>query len=352
VKKSIAFLFWTSLIGCVVTFSIQAAMPQDAQARSDEAVKTRVEAALKGNSDLGGAEIAVAVDQGIVTLSGRVSSERLRGGTYPGADLKQNLGAIVRMVPGVKDVRFSLEMDADGAGTKAPGVEVTLIAPGGMKCSLDKMTPDFERRVGHPVKVTIAAGGAIHQQVVRGDSFDVPIVQLPYQDVIASGNVVASSETPLASVAVVVIVRKDDPKPDISSADKVRQVLLAAKAISYPDGAGGRGAAAGVSIDQTFQKLGITDQMTAKTKRVAGASLLQLLEKGDADIALTYASEVNDPDVNVVGPLPQDVSTPTALVAFVSAHTKSPDGAKALLSYLSSRDAGAIYKACGMQPGR
>src|SRR6266700_3643129 len=159
--------------------------------------------------------------------------------------------------------------------------EVTLIAPGGMRCPVDRMMPDFERKTGYKVKPTIGAGGATHRQVVRGEAFDVPIVQPPYKDVIDSGNVVAGSETPLATVAVVVAVRKGDPKPDISSPDAVKRTLLGAKAISYPDGAGGLGGAAGVSFDATQKKLGIYDQMQPKVKRVQGVSLMQLLTRGD-----------------------------------------------------------------------
>jgi molybdate transport system substrate-binding protein len=234
----------------------------------------------------------------------------------------------------------------------ARGQEVTVVAPGGMRCPMDRMAPDFERKTGHKVKVTIGAGGATHQQVVRGESFDVPIVQPPYQDVLDSGNVVASSETPLATVGIEVAVRKGSPKPDISSPEAVKRMLLSAKAISYPDGAGGLGGAAGVSFDQTQKKLGIFDQMQPKVKRVKGVSLMQLLTNGDIDVAVTFASEINDPGVEVVGPLPREISTPTALVGFVSSHAKSPEAAKAVLSYLSSADAAAAYKACAMRPGR
>src|SRR5215813_9035127 len=113
--------------------------------------------------------------------------------------------------------------------------DVTLIAPGGMRCAADRMVPEFERKTGHAVKATIGSGGATHQQVVQGEPFDVPIVQPPYQDVVASGNVVAASETPLATVPLVVVVRKGAPRPDISTPDAVKQMLRAAKFISYPD---------------------------------------------------------------------------------------------------------------------
>ena len=230
--------------------------------------------------------------------------------------------------------------------------EVTLVAPGGMRCAMDRMAPDFEHKTGHPVKVTIGSGGKTHQQVVQGEPFDVPVVQPPYQDVIDSGNVVTSSETPLATVPIVVVVRKGDPKPDISTPDAVKHLLLAAKNISYPDGAGGMGGAAGVSFDQTLTKLGILEEMKPKVKRIKGVSLMHLLTSGDIDFAVSFASEINDPGVDVVGQLPREISAPTSLVGFVSAHTKSPENAKALLSYLSSSEAAVAYKACGMQPGR
>ena len=230
--------------------------------------------------------------------------------------------------------------------------EVTLIAPGGLRCPIDLIKPGFEKKTGHVLKATIGAGGATHRQVVQGAPFDVPVVQPPYQDVIDSGNVIASSETPLATVSIIVVVRKGDAKPDISTADAVKRMLLAAKALSYPDGAGGLGGAAGVSFDNTQKKLGIYDQMQPKVKRVQGVALLDLLKRGDIDYAITFASEVNDPAVEVVGALPRDISTPTALVGFISSHAKSPDAAKALLAYLSGPDGATAYKACAMTPGR
>jgi molybdate transport system substrate-binding protein len=230
--------------------------------------------------------------------------------------------------------------------------EVTLLAPGGMRCALDRMTPAFERATGHTVKATIGAGGATHQQVVAGAPFDVPIVQPPYDDVLASGNVVRDTESPLAIVPMVVVVKKGSPKPDISTPDAVKRMLLAAKATSYPDGAGGRGGAAGMSFDATQRQLGIYNEVQAKVKRLRGVTLQQMVTNGDIDFAVTFASEVNDPGVEIVGPLPRDISTPTGLVGFLSTRAKAPAAARELLKYLSSAEAAKVYSGCGMQPGR
>jgi molybdate transport system substrate-binding protein len=230
--------------------------------------------------------------------------------------------------------------------------EVTLVAPGGIRAAILRLIPDFEQKTGHKVKATFGSGGGTKQQVVRGEPFDVPIVQLPYPDVLASGHVVVTSETPLATVSVGVAVRKGAPMPDISTAEAVKRMLLAATAISYPDAAAG--ATAGVSFNETLKKLGIADQMKPKIKLAqGGAGAMALLAKGEVDIGLTFISEIiTEAGVELVGPLSREISTPTSLVGFVSSHAKSPDAARALLDFLSSPDAAAVYRERGMQPGR
>lgn len=229
--------------------------------------------------------------------------------------------------------------------------EITLIAPGGIREPLQKLIPEFERTSGHTVKVTIGSGNGTRAQVKNGELFDVPIVQPPLDDVLASGHLNAATETPLATVAVAVAVRKGAPKPDISTPDAVRKMLLAARAVSIPDGA--RGAAAGVSFDETLKKLGIVEQMRPTLKRVQGGTgAMAAIAKGEVEIGLTFLSEIHDPGVEVVGSLPREISTPTGLVGFVHAKSKSPEAAKALLAYLSSPEAAKVYKEMGMQPGR
>jgi molybdate transport system substrate-binding protein len=229
--------------------------------------------------------------------------------------------------------------------------EITVIAPGGAKAALDQLIPSFEHKTDYKVKVTIGSGLGTKKQVIQGDAFDVPIVQPPLAEVIASGNVVARTETPLATVVVGVAVRKGAPKPDISTPEAVRRMLLAAKSVTYPNAA--KGAAAGVSFNETLKKLGIAEQMQPTIKLAqGGAGAMAMVANGEAEIGLTFLSEMSEPGIDVVGPLPREISTPTGLVGFVSTHAKDPVAAKALLDYLSSPDAAAVYRAQGLQPGR
>jgi molybdate transport system substrate-binding protein len=229
--------------------------------------------------------------------------------------------------------------------------EVTLIAPGGIRAAIEQLIPGFEKKTGIKVKATFGSGLGTKKQVASGEPFDVPIVQPPFPEVLASGNVVASSAKTLASISIGVAVKKGAPKPDISTPDAVKKMLLAAKSVGYPNPAGG--AAAGVAFDTTLKQLGIAEQMEPKLKRAqGGAGAMTLAANGEVEIGLTFLSEMENPGIDIVGPLPKEISPPTTLVGFVSAHAKDPAAAKKLLAYLSSHEAAAAYKAQHMQPGK
>src|SRR5215467_11584136 len=234
----------------------------------------------------------------------------------------------------------------------ASAAEVTLIAPGGIRTAIQQMIPGFEKTTGHKVTATFGSGGGTKDRVIKGEPFDVPVVQLPLEPVLASGQVIAASETSLATVWVGVAVRAGAPKPDISSADAVKRLLLQTRAIAYPNAASG--AAAGASFNETLDKLGIAEAMKPKIKIAQGGrGAMELLAQGEVDIGLTFISEIiTEPGVEVVGPLPRDISTPTVLVGYVSTYAKDPAAARALLRYLSSEEVAAIYRQNGMAPGR
>src|SRR5262245_3242676 len=229
--------------------------------------------------------------------------------------------------------------------------DIALIGPGGIRTAATQLIADFEKASGHKVIATFGSGGGTKDRVLRGEPFDVPIVQPPVEPVIASGHVIGASQTLLAYVAVGIAVRSGAPKPDIANADAVKRLLLGAKAIAFPNAATGAGA--GISFNQTLEKLGIIEAMKPKIKIAQGGrGAMELLAKGEVDFGLTYISEIlPEPGVEIVGPLPREISTPTALVGFISAHTKDREAANALLRHLSSPEAAKVYQQRGMQPG-
>ncbi|PYS06008.1 MAG: hypothetical protein DMG17_33195 [Acidobacteria bacterium] len=99
-------------------------------------------------------------------------------------------------------------------------------------------------------------------------------------------------------------------------------------------------------------KLGITDQIATKIKVPNGGGPVQRgLASGQLDIGMLYLSDMlPNKDITIVGVLPKEICTPTAIVGFISTKASDPPGAKALLEYLASPEAQAIFKDAGFQP--
>jgi osmotically-inducible protein OsmY len=72
----------------------------------DDLLKARIETALASAADVNADAITVDTSRGVVTLTGQVTS-----GTE-----QQSVGAIVRAIPGVEDVRFSLTIAPPAQG--------------------------------------------------------------------------------------------------------------------------------------------------------------------------------------------------------------------------------------------
>jgi molybdate transport system substrate-binding protein len=71
---------------------------------------------------------------------------------------------------------------------------------------------------------------------------------------------------------------------------------------------------------------------------------------GEAEIGLQQVAEMmSNPDVEVIGMLPDPLQTMTVHAAGVTAIAKEPDAARALIAALMTPTAQAIFKAKGLR---
>jgi molybdate transport system substrate-binding protein len=228
--------------------------------------------------------------------------------------------------------------------------EVTLLAPNPIRRTLDKVLSGFESKTGYKLKVTLGRGLGTRRQVARGEIFDVSILLPPYPEALASGNIDPKSATTLASLTLALGVKKGAPKPDISTPKALTETLLAARTVAFVDPSVGSD---GFATRDALEKLGVIDLIDSKIKLAATASATaDLVAKGEADLCIFYANEMESPDLDVVGLLPKQFAPPVKVVAFISTHAKDAKAARALVDYLSSPEAEASYKKDGMEPAR
>ena len=159
-----------------------------------------------------------------------------------------------------------------------------------------------------------------------------------------------ADRTSLARTGIGICVRKGAPKPDVSTPEALKRALLAAKSVGHASPAGG--SITGGHIMRMFEKLGIAEQVAAKTKLSMGgpnSRVSVLVSSGEAEIGLQQASELLDnPEVEMIGMLPPELQLITVYSGGVTASAKQPEAAKALIGVLAAPDAAPIFKTKGL----
>jgi molybdate transport system substrate-binding protein len=230
--------------------------------------------------------------------------------------------------------------------------EIKVLTAGAYKPVVLALVPDFEKQTGHKVVVDNGTTGQLKKRIEGGEAFDLLVITPAVVDeMIASGKLAAGSQVKLASVGVGVVVKEGAPKPDISTVDKFKQALLAAKSVAYIDPASG--GSSGIYVDKLLVKLGIADQIKPKAKLKQGGHVADLIVSGEAELGIHQISEIVPVKGAVlVGPLPQEIQNTTTYAAGLSASTKDKEAVKELIEYLSGPDAAAVLKSKGMEPAK
>ena len=232
----------------------------------------------------------------------------------------------------------------------ANAAEIKVLASVALTSALDELAPQFEKASGHKLKIGYSLIADIKKRVLDGETADVIILSRPaMEDLLKQGKLVGTI-TGVAGTPVAVAIRAGAPKPDISTAAALKATLLAAKSIVYADPA--KGGASGVYFASVVNRLGIADQIKAKTILVPGAESADVVARGEAEIGVAQASEIVPVNgAELLGPLPGEFASVTAFVAGVGASTSSQDAAKALIQFLTGPSAAPAFKARGMEPG-
>ena len=234
----------------------------------------------------------------------------------------------------------------------ALAAEVKVMISGGLSAAYEELGHDFERETGH--KLTTVKGPsmgttpqAIPNRIDRGEPVDVVImVGEALTGLVQRGKVVASSRVDMARSSIAMAVRKGDANPDIGTVDALKRALLEAKSIAYSD------SASGVYIErELLPRLGIAEQLKGKARMVPAEPVGQVIARGDAQLGFQQLSELRPiAGIEVVGLLPEGAQKVTIFSAGISADSKEPAAAKALLDYLATPKAREVITRTGLEP--
>ena len=240
------------------------------------------------------------------------------------------------------------------AATPTFAAELKILAGANMADILPTLAGEFEQTSGHKLSITYDPAGAVKNCIQNGEQVDVVIVVRPALDDLAKqGKIASATIVDVANSPMAVLVRSGAPQPNIGSTEDFTKALLAAKSIAYSNPAAG--GASAVYLAGLIERLGLTDQLKAKTKLAPppGGNIADLVAKGDAEIGITQLSEVIDhKGIDFVKPLPDELKPKLLFLvaAGVPADSQEKEAARALIKFLASPVAAPAIKAKGMDP--
>jgi molybdate transport system substrate-binding protein len=208
----------------------------------------------------------------------------------------------------------------------------------------------FSQASGHKVTVIQEAGAALERRLNSPAPGDLLTGNPgPFDDLIKKGKVVPGTVTPFVLAGLGVSVRAGAPKPDIGTVEAYKAALIAAKSIGYSYGCSGSHVAEGIA------KLGLTEQLKAKTVRTGGAAnggpVTDYLARGDFEIGIQQTNiMVGVAGTDYVGPVPGELNKPCqSNVALLSA-SKEPDAARAMIAFMVSPAAAPLLRKTHVEP--
>jgi molybdate transport system substrate-binding protein len=235
------------------------------------------------------------------------------------------------------------------ASGTAGAAEIKALITTAMQAAIVELVPPFERATGHKVIVSYDPSGRLARRLRDGEFADmILIASLELDRLIGEHRV--KDRIDVSRTGIGLAVRKGAPHADVSTPDALKRTLLAAKSIGQTSIEGGGITA--LHVQRVLSELGIREQVSGKLKFAAGGPngrVSVLVASGQAEIGLQQVSELmSNPDVEVIGLLPDKLQQITINAAGITAIAKEPDAARALIRHLTTPEALVIYKAKGL----
>lgn len=189
---------------------------------------------------------------------------------------------------------------------------VKIYAAAVAKAPLTALAADYEKATGNKATLIFDTAGATEQRFRSDPDATVLITTVPLiRNAQNSGALKDGTSVLLGSTVAGVVVAPGAKKPDISSGEKLKAALLAAKRIAVSDPA--RGATVGTHFMKVIEGLGIKDEVMKKTTLANdGIETVHLVLEGKADIGVSQSSEIlqGSPDA-FAGPFPKEFALST-----------------------------------------
>jgi|SRR5882672_2144672 len=210
---------------------------------------------------------------------------------------------------------------------------------------LEALAPAHEHAGGRAVSVEADSAKTMLARIKGGETGDIVVLGKSMVDELVTLGIAAPGTRPFSRARVGIAVRKGAPRPDISSVESFRRALLSARSIAHTVHG-----ASGMYVPVLLERLGIAEQMKAKTVTRPGGYIGRVVAAGEAEIAIQQIVELLAvPGVDLVGPLPDEIQKVFETSAGIFTVSKQPAAAAALLQFLKAATHAGVFRDKGLE---
>src|SRR6267154_745754 len=223
----------------------------------------------------------------------------------------------------------------------AVAAEIKLIASPGVRAVLNDLVSQFEKTTGHKVVMDFAVIAVLKRRIDAGEAFDIVIPSPEVIDeLIRQGKIAPDTRAAFGRTGVGLGVRKGAPKPDISTPENLKRVLLEANVVGHS-----KEGQSGVNFLEALNRLGILQEMRPKLRALNDEEQDIALQRGELDISTSGMGVIMEmPGADFLGALPPELQSYVKFAIGVGAASKELEAARALVRFLTSSAVAPTFK--------
>ena len=225
----------------------------------------------------------------------------------------------------------------------AQAAEIVALGSQGNISGIRDLAVGFERASGH--KVIASQERSVMEKVNSNAPADVVAANPPVIDNLIKEGKVVGRRVDFARAGIGVAIKAGAPKPDLSNTEAFVRMLRNAKSIGYST------VGSGLMAANIIQKLGLTEELKARTKFLDGFPAAEAVARGEVEIALQQINVILPvKGADLAGPLPAELQQYNHFAVGVLAVSKERDVATALVTFMGARENEALVRKSGLEP--
>ncbi len=228
---------------------------------------------------------------------------------------------------------------------------VVVLSAGAVEYVIRQLGRRFTEDNGTPLEFTFRTIAGVKKLLVEGVKADIVVgTSGAIREMEVAGTLVAGTSTEIGSTETGMCVRQGAKIPDISTPEKLRDLLSGARSVAYSDPK--VGGSSGIYLVAFMDRMGILADVQKKSVLCKnGEDIVRAVASGEAEVGSTFVSEFPlATGITSAGAIPLAFGNATSYAAALLKSGSNSDASRRFLASLRAAEHRTIWSSNGFQP--